>query len=202
MRTTPTDEAVYTTDCEVVPRPCKICDWVLDSFRDHFGLHQGDSVRVVTMEFDVSERHVARRASSTDMVQWVLRWERQKRCSSRKRQEPMTGKCCYDRICDEFFYGGEKEIKTRGDQRMAKLLNFFSRLSFLDICWNKRAQSLFGAWPFLLVHIRFTPSERPKDFVNWLLKKLDHGSWTMETSHLPWSDFMVHGSARKVFGQT
>ena len=25
---------------EVVSKPCKICDWLLNSSRDHFGLHQ------------------------------------------------------------------------------------------------------------------------------------------------------------------
>ena len=28
-------------DYEFVPRPCKICDWLLNSSWDHFGLHQG-----------------------------------------------------------------------------------------------------------------------------------------------------------------
>ena len=26
---------------EVVPRPCKICEWLFNLSRDHFGLHQG-----------------------------------------------------------------------------------------------------------------------------------------------------------------
>ena len=38
-------------DHEVVPRPYKICDWLLNSSRDHFGLHQGENVKV-TMEFE------------------------------------------------------------------------------------------------------------------------------------------------------
>jgi hypothetical protein len=32
---------VYTTDHEVVPRPCEICDWLLNSSHDHFGLQEG-----------------------------------------------------------------------------------------------------------------------------------------------------------------
>ena len=31
----------YTMDHEVVPRPCKICDWLVNSFGGHFDLHQG-----------------------------------------------------------------------------------------------------------------------------------------------------------------
>ena len=40
----------------------------------------------VTMKFEVPKRHNLRPTLSTDMVQQVLWWERQKRCSSRKRQ--------------------------------------------------------------------------------------------------------------------
>ena len=32
--------AVYTMDPKVVPRLCKICDWLLNSSWDHFSLHQ------------------------------------------------------------------------------------------------------------------------------------------------------------------
>ena len=76
--------AVYIMGREVVPRPCKICDWLLNSFRDHFGLHQGKNVRV-TMKFKVPKRHILRPTLSTDMVQRVLRWEKQKRCFIRKK---------------------------------------------------------------------------------------------------------------------
>jgi hypothetical protein len=40
-----------------------------------------------TMEFKVPKRH--RPTLFTDMVQQILRWEKQKRCSGRKRQRPM-----------------------------------------------------------------------------------------------------------------
>jgi hypothetical protein len=46
-------------DHEIVPRPCKLCDWLLNSYKDHFGLHQGKNVRV-TMEFEVSKRRILR----------------------------------------------------------------------------------------------------------------------------------------------
>ena len=48
---------VYTMDHEVVPSPCKICDWLLNSTCNHFSLHQGKNGRV-TMEFMVSKRHM------------------------------------------------------------------------------------------------------------------------------------------------
>ena len=59
---------VYTMDHEVVPRPCKVCDWLLNLSRDHFNLHQGIYVKV-TMEFDVPIRHILRPTLSTDMIQ-------------------------------------------------------------------------------------------------------------------------------------
>jgi hypothetical protein len=40
---------------EVFPRPCEHCDWLLNSSRDHFGLRQGEIVRV-TMEFEVFKK--------------------------------------------------------------------------------------------------------------------------------------------------
>ena len=64
-------------DHEVVPRACKICDWLLNSSRDHFGLYQGKNDRV-TVEFEVPKGHLLRPTLSTDMVQRVLWWERQK----------------------------------------------------------------------------------------------------------------------------
>ena len=79
----------YIMDHEVVPRPNKICNWLLNSSWDHFGLHQGQNVRV-TMEFEVPKRHILRPTLFIDMVQWVLRWERQNRCSSRKRDGLMA----------------------------------------------------------------------------------------------------------------
>ena len=112
----------YTMDHDVVPRPCKICDWLLSSSWDHFGLHQGKNI-IVIMEFEVPKRHILRRTLSTDMVQWVLRWERQKRCSSRKRQGSMAEKYCYNRFFKNFFVGEEK-MKTKKTKEWSSF-NFF-----------------------------------------------------------------------------
>ena len=73
-------------DHEVVPRLCKPCDWLLNSSYDHFGLHQGKMIKM-TMQFEVSKRHLLRPTLSIDMVQQVLRWERQKRCYYRKKRK-------------------------------------------------------------------------------------------------------------------
>ena len=62
-------------DHEVIPRPCKVCNWSLNSSWDHFGLHQGKNVRV-TMEFEVLKRYILKPTLSTDIVQHGLWWER------------------------------------------------------------------------------------------------------------------------------
>jgi hypothetical protein len=69
------------------------------------------------------------------------------------------------------------------DKRMIKLA--------LLIIFSKLPKS-FDAWSFLLIHIRFTPSEGPKIFINDLLRKqtmkLDHGKRpsSMVRLHGPW----------------
>jgi hypothetical protein len=134
---------VYTMDNEVVPRPCKIYDWLLNSSRDHFSLHQGKNFRV-TIKFEVPIIHILRPTLSTDMVQYVLQWERQKRCCSRERQ-PMVEKCCYKKFLMIFFLGGggrENEDKRRQE------LEFFSKLPFLDI--YEKNISTFTFWCILI----------------------------------------------------
>ena len=117
-------------DHEAVPRPCEICDWLLNLSWDHFGLHQRKDVRW-TLEFEVPKRHIVR--PTTNMGQWVLRWERQKRCSSRKTHGPMTKKCCYNQFLSIFFWGVGKrrwrQEKTRENKRMIKH-DFFFQIFF------------------------------------------------------------------------
>ena len=56
-------------------------------------------------------------------------------------------------------------MKARDDQRMAKLEFYFESALFGHML-KKISTFIFSAWSFLLVHIQFTPSEGPKDFVN------------------------------------
>jgi hypothetical protein len=72
---TPTKRLFYTMNHEVVPRPCKTCDWLLNSSREHYSLHQGNNVRVA-MKFKVLERRILRTTLSIDMVQHILQWEK------------------------------------------------------------------------------------------------------------------------------
>ena len=118
---------VYTMDCEVVPGSCKICDWLLNSSWDQFGLYQGKHVRVI-MVFEVPRRCIVRPTLFTGMVRRILQWEGLMKCFSRKRRGPMAKKWCYDFIFffSEVFYGEEK-VKTREDN---KLDFFFQKCPF------------------------------------------------------------------------
>ena len=75
------------------------------------------------------------------MVQRVFGWERQKKCSGRKRLEPMAEKCYCRNYFSEFSIGEEK-MKTRVDKRMVKL-GFFSKLPFSGIYSKKISTSTF-----------------------------------------------------------
>jgi hypothetical protein len=77
-----------------------------------------------------------------------------------------------------FVGGREDEDKRRQKKRSNFNLTFFSKLLFWNIHIKNSTHSFFGARSFLLFYIRFTPSERP------------------QKSHLPWSDFTIHGVNR------
>ena len=62
------------------------------------------------------------------------------------------------------FFEEEKMI-TRENKRMVKL-EYFSKTNLFELTLKKSSRSLLSGWSVLLVHIQFTLSERPKDFVN------------------------------------
>ena len=121
-------------DHGVVPRPCKICGWLLNPSWDHFGLRQGKNV-IVTMEFGVPIRHILRHTLSTIMVQRVLQWERQNRFSSRKRQGPVAERCCYNNIWMNLLLGKEVEDKRR--QHSGQNLTFYFIVLFYILFLSK-----------------------------------------------------------------
>ena len=120
-------------DHKVIPRPCKNFDWLLNSSWDHFGLHQGKNVKV-TMEFEVPKRHILRPTLSTDMVQQILQWERQKRCSHRKRRGPWQRNDVIIKNYEMFF--GEEKMRTRQENGQT-----FQNCPFVHIL-SKSAHSL------------------------------------------------------------
>ena len=145
------------------------------------------------MEFKVPKRHIIRLTLFTDMVPWVLLWERQKRCYGRKRQGSMVEIHCYNKILIIYFLKKKPsplwEVKTSEHKRMVKLgVLFLFKIVLFGHILKQSTHSLFGAWSFLLIRIHVTPSVGPKGFVNWFSRNR-----TMERGNLPWSDFMVHG---------
>ena len=87
------------------------------------------------MEFEVPKKHIIRPTLSTNMVQRVLLWDRQKRCYiGRKRQGPMAEKyCSYNKNLMNFFE--EEKMKERDDQKKMNRLGDFlkKKLPFFNI---------------------------------------------------------------------
>ena len=140
-----------------------MCDWLLNSSWDHLGLHQGKMVRG-TMEFELPKRHISRPTLSSNMVQRVLLRERQKRCSSRKRQGPMAEKCCYNKILMNFFWRREDEDKRRQVNGQTCFFFFFSfqNYPFWTYARKKSAHSLLSARSFLLIQLDLHLVRDPK----------------------------------------
>ena len=69
---------------------------------------------------------------------------------------------------------------------MVKLDIFLIETAFSGHTSKNSAYPLFGAWAFLVVHIRFTLIEGPKGFVNIFVKKSDY-----EVG--PWKNAIFHG---------
>ena len=84
-----------------------------------------------------------------------------------------------------FFWGREDEDKGKEENGQTF---FLFKTALLDIYSKNSTHSLFCAWSFVLVHIWYTPSERPKGFLNSTSKKLKDGSRTMANAifHGPW----------------
>jgi hypothetical protein len=60
------------------------------------------------MEFEVPKGNISRPRLSTDMVQWVLRWERQKRCPRREDEDKRgqeNGRTLYYLLFQNYFWG-------------------------------------------------------------------------------------------------
>jgi hypothetical protein len=71
------------------------------------------------------------------------------------------------------FFGGKEDEDKRSQREWSNLIIFFIyifkhvlKIVLFEHMLKKTSTLIFlGAWSFLLVHIRFTPSEMPKGFV-------------------------------------
>jgi hypothetical protein len=79
-------------DHELVSQPSEACDWMLNSFRKQFGLHQAKNVRE-PIDIEVPQKQYLSLILTTDMVQRLFRLEGQKRWSGKTSQGPMAKKC-------------------------------------------------------------------------------------------------------------
>ena len=155
---------------EVVPRPCKRVIGCWTHPCNYFGhkplrLHQGTNVRV-TMEFKLPKRHYSRHTLSTDMVHPIFWRETQNGCSSRKRQRPEAQKNCYNNFIMTIFQGGEGK-RRRSQQQTIEWWNFiFLKITLFGHILSKSTHSRFAAWSFLLIHMKFTPNEKPQKLHN------------------------------------
>ena len=97
---------VFTMDHEVVPRPCKFVIGCRTPPKTT-SVHTKEENVKVTIECEVPKRHIILRSTlAIDMVQRVLRWKRQKRCFSKKRQRPVEEKYCCNQTLMIFLLGG------------------------------------------------------------------------------------------------
>ena len=106
----------------------------------------------------------------------------------------MAKKCCYSKVLMKFFVG---KRGWRQDKRTVKLdfLSFFlCKIAFLGhICiYFLKTRSLFwclghSSWSTF----GFTPSERPKGFVNCFFQEIK--LWKLEHGKRPYSMILLHG---------
>ena len=116
---------------------------------------------------------------STIMVQRVLQWEWQRRGSLPTNiRGPWQRNVIYKYVCvcvSKHFHS-YKERREEEEEKV-KHEEESPNCPFLYI-FLKTNTSIFGAWSLLLVHVRFTPSQRPKGFFNVFLVirpwKCDH----------------------------
>ena len=107
----------------------------------------------------------------------------------------MVDKWCYNlNILIIYLWGREDQDKRRQENDYFYFYFYFKNTLF-GHTYKQIDTSNIGAWSFLLVHIRFTPSEGPKGFIISSFKKLDHGRWTTISYHekRPSSRVWFHG---------
>ena len=78
-------------DHELFQRPFKACDWMLNSSREQFGLHQANNV-TEPLDIEVPKKQYLSPILSTNMVQRLFRWKGQKRWFGKNSQGRMAGK--------------------------------------------------------------------------------------------------------------
>ena len=79
----------------------------------------------------------------------------------------MAKKCCYNKKNYKFFFWQREDEDKSMVKRMVKFeLFFIPKLSFWAYIYIYINTFTFWCMVIPMVHIQFTPSERPKGFVN------------------------------------
>jgi hypothetical protein len=121
-------------DHEVVPRPCTLCDLVVELFPGPLQCTPKKNVRL-TMEIEVPKRCIFRPTSSTNMVQRVFMVGESKEVFLFKKKRARAHNediMCFIYIYIRILLGGRKEkMSLREDKRMIKLYFIFLKKNAL-----------------------------------------------------------------------
>ena len=93
---------------EVIPCSCKICDWSLNSFRDHLGLRQEKQCKS-----EVTKRLIFGPISIIVVVQWVCNGKRLSCC---KCQGTMVEKCHFKDVLPNVFHSYKERREVEGEK--------------------------------------------------------------------------------------
>ena len=89
----------------------------------------------------------------------------------------------------------ERQMQPKRKQENDRTWILFRKCPFWACIKKNPAHSLFSAWSFFLVHIRFTPSEGPKAFKSIYLRSLSMEvgprTRTIQKGHLPWTNLPI-----------
>ena len=124
---------VYTMDHGIVPRPCKLCDWLLNSSWDHFGLHQEFFFKV-NMKFEVPKTcilnaYIIHRHGPTAFAVGEAKevlWQKKARVHGKE-------KFCYNIFWWNLLWRREYEDNKRQENGRRWPFFFFSKIPFLGV---------------------------------------------------------------------
>ena len=169
---------------ELIPRLCKIFSLVVELT----GITSVSTKCVsVTVEFEVPKDILW---GLNYMIQHGFAMGEAKRFSNRKMEEPMARKWCYNIYIEWNVCWGGNQDKRRQWNRDTLFYLILKSIGFGHLLkWINTLT--FEAWSYLLVHIRFTPSRRAKDFVYWFFKEI--GSWMLDHQVGPWKKAIFQG---------
>ena len=182
---------------EVVPCSPKICDWVLNLSRDHFGLYQGKKGRVA-MGFEVPNRLVFHACiiHCHGPVGFVLRKAKEiiplQKSWDHGNETPLIWTYIYI-YYQTLLKLEERREEERGGDKTWKIIQRFAFWAYIKenqhihfLMHGHSSRSAFS------VHLVRGPKVFSFAFLINLTTKLRSRSVTMEKGHLSWDNIVVH----------